>query len=241
MLALWLSITSTSHHQHELQRTCQFLAFGLRYRNVVSISAVSDLTTKRSPIRPVRMPLRAGKLLPLHPPGRNQRLRHGITLQLSLFCRTFFRTSINFGNLISVNVMRLTKLFPVYEHCRNAHHVAIGDFVLEGAAVNCVCLMRGFSMRSSGSAPAPRQGSCGERRVIGFGIQNHRQYGESAPAETALLSTDDHRSTATPVPARGGTRGPGGSLQTWSLVGTWVGDQERRRLRTGKLLSSFKA
>ena len=124
------------------QRTCQFLAFGLRYRNVVfDINGIEDLTTKTFAHQTGTDAFTCGsKLLPLHPPGRNQRLIRHKHHACSALLPHVFRASINFGDDFSQRHAALTKLFPVYEHCRNTHHVAIGNFVLEGAAVNCSVL-----------------------------------------------------------------------------------------------------
>ncbi len=60
LLALWLSINQRRIHQRELSAHLPVSGLRLRYRNVVfDINGIEDLTTKTSPIRPVRMPLRA--------------------------------------------------------------------------------------------------------------------------------------------------------------------------------------
>ncbi|MNC35532.1 hypothetical protein D3C75_840190 [compost metagenome] len=55
---------------------------------------------------------------------------------VQLGCRAFFCAAVHFGDDLSQRHTTLTKLFTVHKYRRNAHHVTIGDFVLEHAAVN---------------------------------------------------------------------------------------------------------
>ncbi|MNV13721.1 hypothetical protein D3C71_1043720 [compost metagenome] len=64
----------------------------------------------------------------------NQHVVHVTFVQL--ICRTFLRAGIDFGYDFGQRHSPLAELFTVHINRRNAHHVAIGDFILEYAAVD---------------------------------------------------------------------------------------------------------
>ena len=121
-----------------LQCASQFLAFGLRHRDVVfDIHGVEHLATEAfahqagtnaftGGVNRRRRARRAG--------ADNQNIIRITFVQR--FCRTFFGTRVHFGNDFGQRHTALAKLLTVHKDRRNAHDVTVGDFVLERTAVN---------------------------------------------------------------------------------------------------------
>ena len=121
-----------------LQRPRQLLAFGLRHGDVVfDVHGIEHLAAKT-------FAHQAGTNTFTRRVHRCRRARragtddkHVVSIAfVQLFRRTFFSTGIHFGYDFGQRHTALAELFAVHVDRRNAHHVAIGDFILEGTAVN---------------------------------------------------------------------------------------------------------
>ncbi len=121
------------------QRARQFLAFGFRHRDIVfDIHGIQHLTAEA-------LAHQTGTDAFARRVDRRRRARragadnqHVIRIAfVQRFRRAFFCASIHFSDNLGQSHTSLAELFTVNKYRRNTHHVTFGDFVLEGAAINC--------------------------------------------------------------------------------------------------------
>ena len=121
-----------------LQRARQFLAFSFRHRDVVfNVYGIQHLTTET-------LAHQAGTDAFTCGVNRRRRARragannqHIVSVALvQLFRRAFFSAGIHFRHDFGKRHTARTEFHAVHEDRRNAHYVALGDFILEYRAVN---------------------------------------------------------------------------------------------------------
>ena len=120
------------------QRPGQLLAFGFRHGNVVfNVYGIQNLTTETLAHQTGTDPFTCGvnRCRRARRAGANNQHVVRITL-VQLFRRTFFCAGIHFGDDFGQRHTPLAELLTIQVNRRNAHHVALGDFVLERTAVN---------------------------------------------------------------------------------------------------------
>ena len=206
----------------------QLLAFGFRHRNVVfDIHGIQHLAAEAfahqagtNPFtRRVNRGRRAGRA------GTDDQHIVSVTL-IQLFRCAFFRTGIHFGDDFRQRHPSLTKLLAVHEHRRHAHHVALGDLILERPAVN----RRMFDTRVEHRHQVQRldyvRAVMAGERVVGFKLKVAIDIADLLQQRLGLF----RRMTAGPQQRqhqRGKLVAQRGARKAWALVGTWVSNQER--------------
>ena len=120
------------------QCASQLLPFRFWHGNIVlDINGIQHLTAKTLAHQTGTNAFTCGVNCRCRPrrAGTDNQYVVSVTL-IQLFRRPFFCAGIHFGDDFRQRHTSLTEFVTVQVHSRNAHHITIGDFILECAAVN---------------------------------------------------------------------------------------------------------